>query len=88
MVVWTKVWETQVEGIDDIYIIHAQSKKSGELNNVGDIATPITNDYLWTKHVNHDKLILHLLHRNDHKQYTKHMGMKGGPTIWTLMGGE
>jgi hypothetical protein len=37
-----------------IYIcaIHARSKKRGENNNVGDITTPITNDYLWTKHVN------------------------------------
>jgi len=31
-----------------IYIdaIHAQLKKRGELNNVGDIATPIVDDYL------------------------------------------
>jgi hypothetical protein len=27
-------------------------KKGGEINNVGDITTPIANDYLWTKHVN------------------------------------
>ncbi len=35
-----------------------------------------------------DKLILPLLHRNNHVQYTKHGDTKKGPTTWTLMGGE
>jgi hypothetical protein len=35
-----------------------------------------------------DKLIIRLLNKNDHLQYTKHGDIKGGPTAWTLMGGE
>jgi hypothetical protein len=50
MVLWTKVWETQMEGIDDIYKCNPCLR--WEFNNVGYIATPIVDDYLWTKHVN------------------------------------
>jgi hypothetical protein len=54
-----------MEHINDIYRCSSwPNKRKGEFGNVARIATPIVNNYLRVEHVNCDKLIMPLLHRN------------------------